>query len=68
MKDAGLDDLEGLMRDVFLRFCRPHGALPTGSTILIGSVSHLANVGVQQYAEDLVRMSANLARDYGGGL
>jgi hypothetical protein len=42
--------------------------IPTGTVILISSLSHLADVGFQAYAEDLGKVSNKLRRIFRGGL
>ena len=54
-EDGMLGDMEGIFRDVFRDHIRPEGALPQGSVILVGSVSHLSLLGLSVYVEDLVR-------------
>ena len=54
-EDGMLGDMEGIFRDVFRDHIRPEGALPQGSVILVGSVSHLSLLGLSAYVEDLVR-------------
>ena len=54
-KDGMLGDMEGIFRDVFRDHIRPEGALPQGSVILEGSLSHLLLLGLSAYVEDLVR-------------
>ena len=45
-EDGMLGDMEGIFRDVFRDHIRPEGALPQGSVILVGSVSHLSLLGL----------------------
>jgi hypothetical protein len=54
-------------RDVFSNHIRPAGCLPPGSIVLLGSISHLALNGLQQYVEDLVRYLAIISSEVGGG-
>jgi hypothetical protein len=53
--------------DLFLdltRGCR----IPAGSVIMMGSLTHLADVGLGAYAEDLSKAAAKLGRIFQGGL
>ena len=43
-------------------------AIPTGSTILLGSASHLSNVGLSAYAEDLAAVYRRLLSFLDGGI
>ena len=40
--------------------------LPVGSAILFGSASHLANVGLTYYTEELVLVNKNLRQMFSG--
>ena len=42
--------------------------LPMGSSILIGSVSHLSKVGISAYCEELVAVSRRLVAHFSGGV
>ena len=55
-EDGMLGDLEGIFRDLFGSQVRPLGSLPYGSVILVGSISHLALLGLTTYTEELVKV------------
>jgi hypothetical protein len=42
VEDSELWELEKVLYDRLKSFCKPHGTLPSGSVILVGSMSHLA--------------------------
>jgi len=67
VEDGSLAEITALFRDVFRNYTRPAGCLPPGSIILLGSISHLAMNGLQQYVEDLVRYLAIISSEVGGG-
>ncbi len=52
----------------FKAFCKPHGNLPSGSVILVGSMSHLAKNGLNFYAPLLVETMTRLASRVGPGV
>ena len=68
VEDGTLSEILSLFRDVFRRYIRPAGSLPPGSIVLIGSVAHLAQTGLQQYTEDLTRSLAILGSEVGSGV
>ena len=68
VEDGTLSEIHSLFRDIFRGYIRPAGTLPPGSIILIGSVSHLAQTGLQQYAEDLTRTLSILGSEVGPGV
>jgi hypothetical protein len=66
VEDALLGELEGAFVDRFKGRLFPHGTLPPGSVILIGSISHLQARGVSDYAEELVAVTNGLVNKTGG--
>jgi hypothetical protein len=50
VEDFELWELEEVFTDMFKAFFKPHGNLPFGSVILVGSMSHLAKNGLNFYA------------------
>jgi hypothetical protein len=54
VEDCELWEPEEVFLDRFRPFCKPHGSLPSGSVILVGSMSHLAKNGLNFYALILV--------------
>ena len=54
VEDSELWELEEVFYDRFKSFCKPHGSLPSGSLVLVGSMSHLAKNGLNFYAPILV--------------
>ena len=63
VENASLSDLT----DVFLAAVKGY-AMPAGTVVLIGSVSHLAAVGTAGYAEDLVGALAAIRNTYRSGI
>jgi hypothetical protein len=49
-------------------YMAPHGSLPPGSVVLIGSISHLRAKGLADYAESLVGTSGNILGRAGVGV
>ena len=68
VEDGTLSEIHSLFRDIFRGHIRPAGTLPPGSVIMIGSVSHLAQTGLQQYTEDLTRTLSILGSEVGPGV
>jgi hypothetical protein len=66
IEDARLDELTSCL-DILLgrRDRRDSLKLPSGSLILVGSLSHLHAVGTEQYALDLIRVVNELAARVG---
>jgi hypothetical protein len=54
--------------DRFRAFCKPHANLPSGSVILVGSMSHLAKSGLNFYAPILVETMTRMAGKVGPGV
>jgi hypothetical protein len=67
VEDANLRELRKVVKDIFARFTSYQGMqrLPPGSVLLTGSLWYLAEVGVHQYAEELVSHLAALRVDFG---
>ena len=63
VENASLWDLHNLFRDLIWD---RDLAVPVGSCILIGSASHLGNVGSAVYAEELVQINMRLAQMFDG--
>jgi hypothetical protein len=61
-------ELEEVFSDRFISFCKPHGSLPSGSVILVGSMSHLAKNGLNFYAPILVETMTRMAGKVGPGV
>jgi hypothetical protein len=66
-EDCELWELEEVFTDRFKAFCKPHGNLPSGSVILVGSMSHLAKNGLNFYAPILVETLTRMAFRVGPG-
>jgi hypothetical protein len=66
IEDARLDELPGSL-DILLgnRNRRDSLKLPAGSVVMVGSISHLHRVGVEQYALDLIRVVNELGARVG---
>jgi len=60
--------LEEVFMDRFKAFCKPHGSLPSGSVILVGSMSHLAKNRLNFYAPILIETMTRLAGRVGPGI
>ena len=67
-EDGLLSDLESIFKDVFRNFCRPEGAQPPGSVVLIGSASQVSLLGLPTYAEDYARVNNSLISVTGNGV
>ncbi len=61
MEDSELWELEEVLYDRLKSFCKPHGTLPSGSVVLVGSMSHLAKNGLNFYAPFLVETMTRMA-------
>ncbi len=61
-------ELEEVFTDRFKALCKPHGNLPSGSVILVGSMSHLAKNGLNFYAPLLVETMTRMASMVGPGI
>jgi hypothetical protein len=68
VEDGLLGELESVFFDRFRAFLKPHGCLPPGSVILIGSISHLRACGLQDYADALVKSFVSVAARVGAGV
>ena len=68
VEDEFLSEIESVFSDRFKRFCRPHGKLPPGSVVLLGSLSHLAAKGLAVYAKALVGSMLSLRNMVGDGV
>ncbi len=66
--DSELWELEEVFYDRFKSFCKPHGSLPSGSLVLVGSMSHLAKNGLNFYAPILVETMTRMAGKVGPGV
>ena len=57
------------LNNIFLEILRKEDLqVPTGSTILIGSASHLSNVGISAYAEELSAVCRRLNSFFNGSI
>ena len=65
IENATLWDLHNYLRDLI--FDRDL-SLPVGSAILLGSVSHLGNVGPAAYAEELVQICMRMGQMFDGSI
>jgi hypothetical protein len=61
VEDSELWELEEVLYDRLKSFCKPHGTLPSGSVILVGSMSHLAKNVLNFYAPFLVETMTRMA-------
>ncbi len=53
VEEGRLSSIEKVFRTIFANHPAPHSRLPLGSTVLIGSLSHLGRSGLDSYAGDL---------------
>ena len=67
VEDGLIHELERALLDRFKAFLSPHGSLPTGSAILVGSLSHLHARGLADYANSLVSLSEGISTSAGSG-
>jgi hypothetical protein len=67
VEDGKLVEILGLFRDIFREHLRPAGQFPTGSVVMLGSLSHLAMYGLQHYVEEMVRVASILGSEIGLG-
>jgi hypothetical protein len=67
VEDGSLRELRKVVKDIFSKFTSYQGGqrLPPGSVLMTGSLAYLAEVGVHQYAEELVSHLAALRVDFG---
>jgi hypothetical protein len=68
VEDGRLFEIEKVFKDMFATLIKPHGKLPMGSVILVGSLSHLGNFGLMSYAGDLVKTISSLSAVVGEGV
>ncbi len=68
VEDGFLSEIENSFRDIFAKFLRPNSLLPTGSVVLIGSVSHMGAKGLGGYSGDLVSCMSSLSAVVGSGM
>jgi hypothetical protein len=67
VEDARLFELEKTLKEILLGIFDPHGRLPVGSAVLVGSLTHLGSHGLESYAGDLVRVVTSVSALVGGG-
>jgi hypothetical protein len=67
-EDCELRELEDVLYDRFKNYSKPHGVLPPGSVILVGSMAHLSRSGLNSYAPMLVETLARIAGKMGPGI
>jgi hypothetical protein len=67
VEDGLLSEIENSFKDIFAEFVRPNGFLPTGSVVLLGSVSHMGAKGIDAYAGSLVSCMSSLGALVGAG-
>ncbi len=65
VEDGLLREFVSTFSDLFAEFLKPRGFLPTGSVVLLASLSHLGTRGLVTYSEDLVRHLASLGVSVG---
>jgi len=68
VEDGSLSEIESALTDRFKAYVKPHGSLPAGSVVVIGSLSHLRARGVADYAEAFVGVSASLRNKLGASI
>jgi hypothetical protein len=60
--------MEKVFLDVFAEFSGSNGCLATGSVIMVGSVSHLGQRGLESYVNDLCRVFSSMGTKVGSGV
>ncbi len=68
VEDGRLFEIEKTFKEILAEFVAPHGRLPVGSVVLIGSLSHLGTFGLESYANDLVKTISSLLAVVGQGV
>ena len=68
VEDGLLPEIENAFSERFRAYLAPHGVLPSGSVIMIGSLSHLHARGVADYAEAVVGVTNTLLAKAGNGV
>jgi len=68
VEDCELKELEDVLYDRFKNYSKPHGVLPPGSVILVGSMAHLSRSGLNAYAPMLVETLTRIAGKMGPGI
>jgi hypothetical protein len=68
VEDCELRELEDVLFDRFKNYSKPHGVLPPGSVILVGSLAHLSRSGLNSYAPMLVETLTRIAGKMGPGI
>jgi hypothetical protein len=68
VEDGTLSEIEGAFADRLRAHLRPHGSIPAGSVILVGSLSHLRARGLVDYADSLVKTMGVLVGKVGPGI
>ena len=68
VEDGTISEIVDVFMDRLKAFCSPHGSLPPGSVILLGSLSHLRARGVADYAESLVGAAHRLGSKTGSNV
>ncbi len=67
IEDGRLFELEKTFAEILPGIIKPHGRLPAGSVVMVGSLSHLGSHGLESYTGDLVKIMASMAAALGGG-
>jgi hypothetical protein len=68
VEDCEIRELEDVLYDRFKNFSKPHGVLPPGSVILVGSLAHLSRAGLNSYAPMMVETLTKRAGKMGPGI
>jgi hypothetical protein len=68
VEDGRLFELEKTFAEILPGIVKPHGRLPAGSVVMVGSLSHLGGHGLESYSGDLVKIMTSMAAALGGGL
>jgi hypothetical protein len=68
IEDGRLFELEKTFAEILPGILKPHGRLPAGSVVMVGSLSHLGSHGLESYTGDLVKIMASMAAALGGGV
>jgi len=68
VEDGYVDELTDVLLDRFKAYSKPHGSLPQGSVILIGSLTHIRVRGLADYAEAVVNSGHRLGARMGANV
>jgi len=68
VEDGILSEIESVLADRFKAYLKPHGTLPPGSVVCVGSLSHLRARGLADYAESHVSVASSIRTKFGNSV